>query len=607
MSQDVYLQDISVREKEIGDAALKTLVRQFANPFDFIRELVQNSLDAGTSRVDVSIDLEPVDDVFGLCKIAVRDYGQGMDEQIIDSKLTRLFSSTKEDDLTSIGKFGIGFVSVFAIDPEAVILTTARGGQAFEIFFHKDKTFEKTALHEPFDGTQVVILKKIKRALYGRHVTRLRDRLIKWCKHAEKEIGFFDLHKECTEMKHRRRRGRQNRHHLINQPFAVEGFLPTTVKLENAEISIAFSEKNFYGFYNRGLTLAESEGTEAIAGYERYLSMVSFKINSPFLEHTLTRDTILKDDHYHKAICMVVEAARIDLVQNLVSTMVKLAARLAPTTYEKNQYARCLGWLYKLPRALDPTFFFKERLADTTSSLLEKMEVWHKTANLGEKSVNASELRIFKRCDGQVLTMSELAHKVVKQKGRLYFSHEDNPQTQELQSRDYTVLMSPSTESALSFFKRHIRVAFPDQDIETQSHREYPFEEVSLNTLASHEQQFIAATMHRLTHAMAPVDVIVPVNLLGDNAMEVSLAGCIGEHDIGRCFPMIETDAPMPVFWNIPGILFQSLAKLFLSNPELATVIAARQTIMDTVASYRIRVTSLRLCMMELNTAGELP
>ena len=45
-----------------------------------------------------------------------------MDEQIIDNELTRLFSSSKEDDLTKIGKFGIGFTSIFAIQPESRIV-----------------------------------------------------------------------------------------------------------------------------------------------------------------------------------------------------------------------------------------------------------------------------------------------------------------------------------------------------------------------------------------------------------------------------------------------------------------------------------------------------
>ena len=38
------------------DAALERLVSQFASPYDFLRELVQNSMDAGSERVEVSME-----------------------------------------------------------------------------------------------------------------------------------------------------------------------------------------------------------------------------------------------------------------------------------------------------------------------------------------------------------------------------------------------------------------------------------------------------------------------------------------------------------------------------------------------------------------------
>src|SRR5690554_8036960 len=74
-----------------------------------------------------------------------------MDEHIIDTYLTQLFSSSKEDDLTKIGKFGIGFVSVFALNPRAVLVQTGRGGEYWEVLFHEDRTFNKTRLQMPVE------------------------------------------------------------------------------------------------------------------------------------------------------------------------------------------------------------------------------------------------------------------------------------------------------------------------------------------------------------------------------------------------------------------------------------------------------------------------
>ena len=104
---------------ELAEDALDHLVHQFARPMDFIRELVQNSIDAGTPRIEVWVDWNPPKEngAPGVLEMHVDDFGEGMDEAVIDSQLTRMFSSTKEDDLTKIGKFGIGFTSIFAIHP----------------------------------------------------------------------------------------------------------------------------------------------------------------------------------------------------------------------------------------------------------------------------------------------------------------------------------------------------------------------------------------------------------------------------------------------------------------------------------------------------------
>ena len=86
--------------ESLADQALENLVNQFARPLDFLRELVQNSIDAGSPRVEVWLRHRPDE---SLMEIHVDDFGEGMDERVIDEQLTRLFSSTKEDDLTKIG------------------------------------------------------------------------------------------------------------------------------------------------------------------------------------------------------------------------------------------------------------------------------------------------------------------------------------------------------------------------------------------------------------------------------------------------------------------------------------------------------------------------
>ncbi|HXE72485.1 MAG TPA: ATP-binding protein, partial [Candidatus Nitrosotenuis sp.] len=122
-------------EVDVGDT-LETLISQFTDPFAFLRELVQNSLDANTTRVDIELEY---DEPKGILTLHVIDTGEGMNREIIDTQLTRLFSSSKEGDLTKIGKFGIGFVSIFAIEPEYVAVDTGRDGEYWRVLFLPDR------------------------------------------------------------------------------------------------------------------------------------------------------------------------------------------------------------------------------------------------------------------------------------------------------------------------------------------------------------------------------------------------------------------------------------------------------------------------------------
>ena len=138
----------------IASEVVENLATQFSSALDCYRELVQNAIDAGSPQVDVWMEFIPSKGHTGTITVHVDDFGEGMDEHIIDSQLTRLFASSKEDDLTKIGKFGIGFVSVFALNPRGVLVRTGRGGEYWEVFFDQDRSFIKTRLHAPEPDAQ---------------------------------------------------------------------------------------------------------------------------------------------------------------------------------------------------------------------------------------------------------------------------------------------------------------------------------------------------------------------------------------------------------------------------------------------------------------------
>ncbi len=282
---------------------LQQLIDQFTDPFAFLRELIQNSIDAGTTRVDVEMEFRPYEeseteeDPKGIWILHVIDTGCGMNREIIDTRLTRLFSSSKENDFTTVGKFGIGFVSIFALNPKAVIVDTGRDGEYWRIFFKEDKTFDRIILNQPIEGTHIRLIKEISKSTYEEYYKRSRNTIIFWCKHVETEI-YFDGE-------------------LINQEFSLNAPYSVHYQVPGTSIVVApSSEKEpFYGFYNQGLTLEE--------GRKTFIPGVQFKINSRYLEHTLTRDTIIQDDNYHKAMQLLQDTVRGPLCTKLFQEAAK--------------------------------------------------------------------------------------------------------------------------------------------------------------------------------------------------------------------------------------------------------------------------------------------
>jgi hypothetical protein len=290
--------------------ALEELVNQFSDPLSFFRELIQNAIDAGSSEVEVWIDYEAGKGEDGAIVIRVDDWGDGMDRHIIETRLTRLFSSAKDGDMTKIGKFGIGFVSVFAINPDAVVVDTSRGGEHWRVIFDAQRKFTQLKRDEPVEGTKIRIFKSGTKAEYEDFVKRAERTVRYWCKHLRGEVRF---------------QGK-----LVNEAFDLE--FPCRLVHDDGFSKIVVAHprqrESFFGFYNQGLTLIEGGST--------HFEGIAFKISSPHLEHTLTRDNVIEDDAFRKVMGDVARLARTDLC---VRAFEALAANVAGNgSVEEREY-----------------------------------------------------------------------------------------------------------------------------------------------------------------------------------------------------------------------------------------------------------------------------
>lgn len=305
----------------IVQEALQGLIHQFAEPTACLRELIQNAIDAGSTEIDVRFAREA-----GRLVIHVDDYGEGMDRRIIDTKLTRLFSSSKDDDRTKIGRFGIGFVSVFALDPEVVCVDTSRSGEHWRVIFKPDRSFTRVARPEPVDGTKIRIYVRKPAAELDALTERARAAVAFWCRHVAAEIRVDGA--------------------PINAPFDLD--LPCKVAQEFGEtrvvVGYARDEGSFAGYYNRGLTLLEESPGP--------LPRVHAKVWSPALEHTMTRDNVLRDAGFAKVMQRVRELARGELRARLFEVLAGSVPPLHRHGEPSEHLYAALAWLVEQEEAL---------------------------------------------------------------------------------------------------------------------------------------------------------------------------------------------------------------------------------------------------------------
>jgi molecular chaperone HtpG len=287
-----------------GADLLGQLVHQFSDPLAFYRELIQNSIDAGSTRIEVTLTFQPgpPGSPRGVAVAQVQDWGEGMNRQIIEKYLLTVFRSSKEGDLTKIGKFGIGFLSVFAPGPELVVVDTGRDGEDWRILFRPDLSYELLRGPEPVEGTRVRLHREMGPAEYQSFAARSRAAVARWCRHATAEVTFAagsaaGLPPPPPES--------------VRAPFVVDAPFQVEYREEGTLIVAgpAYDAPPAAGFYNRGLTLLEV-GEELVPG-------VTFKAASRYLEHTLTRDDVRRDRGFAKVLELVRRLAAGPLVERL--------------------------------------------------------------------------------------------------------------------------------------------------------------------------------------------------------------------------------------------------------------------------------------------------
>lgn len=305
------------------EGMLDRLVEQFASPYDFLRELVQNAMDAGSDRVDVelSVHRSEVDDEV-VFEIVVADAGHGMDEATIDDELTLLFASSKRLDRTMAGGFGVGFVSVFSWAPARVLVHTGARGGAWEIEFDAQRRFTRRALATPFEGTTVRCFRVGHASEADAVAEHVRTSLWRWCRFCPVELGFsYD--------------GQTERIH--EEPPPDDAALSIAYAAGDTTVRVAFAQPARVVLLRHGLVLAEAVPPALLPR-----GLASSSTHLQVWADSAAHSTDIGRDHVvHDAGRRLIEARIVDLVHKLRLQLADAVEALAgASTWSRARHER---------------------------------------------------------------------------------------------------------------------------------------------------------------------------------------------------------------------------------------------------------------------------
>ena len=277
---------------------LSGVIDQFGKRVACLRELVQNAIDAGTNRIDVVFGRDGAYRV-----ISVEDYGSGMTREEIDKFLLNVFKSSKEGDLTSIGKFGIGFVSVFGLKPAFVVVDTSKDDEDTRVIIDQSLGLKLVA-GEPRMGTRVSLLLKMGDADFAALTQEGVAFLSQSCRFIETELV-------CTV---------EEQPTILNAPFELTLPYSASLRAPGTQIVAGYGPAAPVStLMNRRLVLAE-EARGLLPG-------LSVLASSQHIEHNLARNAVLLNDSFTRFTKQLERLVADELLPKLIADFTALESR----------------------------------------------------------------------------------------------------------------------------------------------------------------------------------------------------------------------------------------------------------------------------------------
>lgn len=302
----------------------ESIKQQFPEPWLCLRELGQNSVDAGATRIYINFKYDPALQE-GI--VEFEDDGCGMSRQIIHNNFLTLFWSSKEGNKKAIGQYSIGRLSMFTLFPskiEVITVTKAEANVKAEAHCLVIKGNLRAALYEvvnpPLEkGTRVTINFPCPENEFGNRVKQAVNVVKQNLAYVAPTIrvSYTDDNK-------------QPRTEFINKSFEeADVYKPRLLKVklhDSAEECLVFlglSDRITGLHFTKGRIPLEHKYavpwmSEAIFSLDYLL----LKLDSFSFQHVFSRNEVLPTEFYHRLIERLFEKVVLPYYQDIARQLI---------------------------------------------------------------------------------------------------------------------------------------------------------------------------------------------------------------------------------------------------------------------------------------------
>lgn len=283
------------------------------DPWFFIRELAQNSRDAGAHTIHVAAN----QGASGEEILIFEDDGKGMSYDDAVRYLFRLYASSKNGNKDAAGRFGIGFWTVMRFKPHHLIIESCTGEKSWGIVVDDQLHTVPFAVSLKRRGTRVTLTRKAQEAALAVFEKKTREALERYCLFLRRNNRTSDPLPVIFKG------------HNLTEPMRLPGPVSLSFKNRDGEGAVGLGPRPSVRLYARGLPVWEGTSLDELShnppsetvkrSFKQDMGQglaPVFLLNGNRLEVNISRRKVIDDHHLQdlrdkgeKALARMVEMA----------------------------------------------------------------------------------------------------------------------------------------------------------------------------------------------------------------------------------------------------------------------------------------------------------